>query len=134
MNLFDATIIDCVAHGRFNYLRVDANGVPFHVVTLELEPAFAIGARVELMIKESEIGLVRHLTCGETSIDNLLPCQVVGISNGALFCDVQLQATCGPFHAVVLRSAVDRMALRAGDALIALIKAADISLMRVVHD
>ena len=100
--------------------------------TLPETPATAeylvVGSDVTLLFKETEIALAKNLT-GLISLRNRIPVSVTGIERGDILSAVKLEYAGMHLVSVITTRAIDRLEIKVGDDLEALIKANEIALM-----
>ncbi|TDR73052.1 TOBE domain-containing protein [Paludibacterium purpuratum] len=92
-------------------------------------PDWQPGAHVTLAFREIDVALAYALS-GQLSIRNLLPCTVDKITHGELLSRVGLTFDGHPLQAVITRGSAERLALKPGVAVLALIKANDMQLLQ----
>lgn len=91
-------------------------------------PDWPRGRPVELMFKETDVAIGKDLS-GLLSLRNRLPCSVVALETGALLTRVGLCFDGWTLEAVITTRSARRLDLRAGDAVEALIKASEMTLL-----
>lgn len=87
-----------------------------------------VGSDVTLLFKETEIALAKNLT-GLISLRNRIPVSVTGIERGDILSAVKLEYAGMHLVSVITTRAIDRLEIKVGDDLEALIKANEIALM-----
>lgn len=98
------------------------------LVSLEEEPLLQVGQRVDLCFKETELGLAKNLQ-GSISLRNRLPVRVEEIRRGVVLSEIRLDYCGQLLRSVITSRSVDRLALRPGDWLEALIKANEVAIL-----
>ncbi|MET8828640.1 TOBE domain-containing protein [Streptomyces sp. NPDC004610] len=87
----------------------------------------ASGSGVRALVKSTEVALATGPVQG-LSIRNQLPGTVREIAEGAAMASVKVEVPGGELTAAVTRDAVEDLGLRSGSAVVALIKATEVSL------
>jgi molybdate transport system regulatory protein len=106
MNIFSATLLETPA--TVDYL--------------------VVGSDVTLLFKETEIALAKNLR-GLISLRNRIPVRVTAIERGDILGAVSLDYDGLQLVSVITSRAIDRLEIKVGDDLEALIKANEIALM-----
>lgn len=129
-------IIRAIAHNdTLSLVDVEAVGLVFSATLLETPMTagyLRIGTKVTLLFKETEVSLARDLT-GEISIRNRFGVTVTAIEPGAILSAVRLDCAGLALTSVITTRAVQRLNIRAGDRLEALVKANEMALMEGHH-
>ena len=109
-----------------------AVGLNVFSATLLETPATAdylvLGSYVTLLFKETEIALAKSLS-GLISLRNRIPVSVTAIERGDILSAVKLDYAGMQLVSVITTRAIDRLEIKVGDDLEALIKANEIALM-----
>ena len=109
-----------------------AVGRDIFTATLLETPATAdyllVGSEVTLLFKETEIALAKNLS-GMISLRNRIPIIVQNIERGDILSAVTLDYEGKRLVSVITSRAIDRLEIKLGDQLEALIKANEIALM-----
>ena len=100
------------------------------MMSLELGDAMCEGAQVLLHIKPTAVAVGKGDT-GKLSIINRIDAVVAAVEKGKLLCRLDLACLGTTLEAIVTTEAAEAMQLRQGDAVTALVKAADIAIERV---
>lgn len=93
-------------------------------------PYLQVGNLVAVLFKETEVSLAKNLS-GTISLRNRVRGTVRQIWRGDILCEVVLDYQGKTLTSVITMRAVQRLALEPGDAVEALIKANEVSLMEV---
>ncbi len=91
-------------------------------------PYLAAGREVRVLFKDTEVSLAKNLS-GLLSLRNRLQARVKHIRRGAILSEVVLDYQGQGVTSIVTTRSVDRLGLRDGDEVEALIKANEVSLM-----
>ncbi len=130
MNRLHGTITAIQHAGAINRVVADCSGVPFTCVTLDLAANFHEGGAVDIIFKETEVALARSREM-LISISNVLECLVESVEEGVLLSQVTLSFEGNRFASIITTDSLKRLEIRAGEKVMALIKANEVSLERV---
>ena len=101
------------------------------MMALELDREIAVGTKVVLGVKATSIVLAKGLS-GEVSSSNRLEVYADKITTGALLCSVRFTFAGVSLESVITRASAERMSLKEGDAITALVKSSDLSILEVL--
>jgi len=101
------------------------------MMALGLNLPLRVGTHVILGFKASHVSLAKELT-GSFSISNRIQAVIETVETGALLCSVRLRVGPTFIESIITRESADRMELKAGDAVTALVKASDVSVVEIV--
>ena len=131
MNRLKGQIVAIDSNSHMSLVDVAVSLNVFSATLLET-PATAefldVGSDVTLLFKETEIALAKNLT-GLISLRNRIPVSVTGIERGDILSAVKLEYAGMHLVSVITTRAIDRLEIKVGDDLEALIKANEIALM-----
>jgi molybdopterin-binding protein len=130
MNKIPATVTAIESTENITVVSFESYGQPMRMMALELDKALSVGANVILGARASNIALAKGLE-GIISISNRLDVTVESINNGALLCSVKLRFGEALLECVITRESSQRMELKAGDRVTALIKASELSVLEM---
>ena len=130
MNRIEATVTAIEQHDNISIVSFEAEGRPMRMMALDLTLPVEVGSRVILGFKASHVALGRRLS-GEISLSNRLDAVIESVETGALLGSVMLRVGPALIESIITRESAERMHLKAGDAITALIKASDLSVMEV---
>lgn len=131
MNRLRGHIASVLSNGHLSLVDVAVGADTFTATLLETpetSPYLVPGTEVELLFKETEVSLAKNLT-GLISLRNRFPAVVTAIARGEIMSEVALDYQGHPLSSVVTTRAVERLGLVVGDAVEALVKANEMSLM-----
>lgn len=131
MNRLKGQIVAIDSNSYMSLVDV-AVGLNIFSATLLETPATAnylvVGSSVTLLFKETEIALAKNLS-GLISLRNRIPVSVAAIERGDILGAVTLDYDGMQLVSVITTRAIDRLEIKVGDDLEALIKANEIALM-----
>ncbi|MDI1310420.1 MAG: TOBE domain-containing protein [Methylotenera sp.] len=131
MNSLKGQIVAIDSNNHMSLVDV-AVGQDVFTATLLETPATAdylqVGSEVTLLFKETEIALAKNLS-GMISLRNRIPVVVKNVVRGDILSAVTLDYAGKRLVSVITSRAIDRLEIKPGDPLEALIKANEIALM-----
>lgn len=131
MNQLRGCITHLESNGFVSLVDVAVGDDTFTAILLESPasaPYLAVGREVQVLFKETEVSLAKNLS-GQLSLHNRLHGKVQHIKHGAILSEVALDYAGQTVTSIITSRAVERLNLQAGDAVEALIKANEVSLM-----
>ncbi len=130
MNKIRAVVTDIEGNVQLHRITLDAGGERFVVITLELADEYSVGADVHITFKSTHVALAKEMS-GEVSISNRIAATVVALSRNRILTEVFLESRAGAFCCLTTTAAAERLDLKEGDAVTALMKASDLYLSRI---
>ncbi len=131
MSYLIATVKQIENCENLHIVTFDYLGQTLRMMSLDLTDAIAIGTKVKLTIKPSHIALAKNFE-GEISCSNQLQTTIVSIANGELLSAIKLDFWGTILESIITLSSSQRMDLRVGQRMVALIKASEISIVEVL--
>jgi len=128
MNQIDAVVTHIQSSDNINVVSFEAAGQPMRMMALELDRSLKAGTRVRLGVKASNIALGKA-PLGTISISNQLKATIARIDNGELLSSVKFSLGEALLESIITRDSLDRMNLQAGEAVVALIKSSELSIL-----
>lgn len=115
-------------------VKFDLDGLVLTMMSLELPPKISVGKKVKLSIKPTHVAIAKNLS-GELSYSNQLKVHVVSINQGRLLSSISLKIKDDVFlESIITKSSLERLNLKEGDSVTALIKASELSIAQVYDD
>ncbi|OHD95599.1 MAG: hypothetical protein A2019_04695 [Sulfurimonas sp. GWF2_37_8] len=130
MNEIRAKITDIQSSDNLSVLSLDANGQTMRLMALGLSFPLSHDLEILLGVKSSNISLATSIQ-GELSISNQLPCIIESLEIGTLLCSVKLRFGETLLRSVITKASALQMGLHEQQNLIALIKASDLSIIKI---
>lgn len=133
MNRLHGTIIAIESNQHLSLVDVLAGSDTYTAMLLETPhnaPYLKVNQAVAILFKETEVSLAKNLS-GQISLRNRIPCIVREIRRGDILCEIQLERNGQILTSIITTRAVNRLALQSGDAVEALVKANEVSLLEV---
>ena len=132
MNRIEATVTEIERHDNISIVSFDADGQPMRMMALGLSLPVKNGTRVILGAKASHVALSKYLI-GDISISNRLEARIESVETGTLLCSVMLRVGRTVMESIITRESAEKLELRAGDEVTALIKASDLSIVGIAE-
>ena len=131
MNQVTATITSIERVESITIVTFEAASQPMKMMALELNDALSIGREVILSAKATNIALAKE-KIENISISNQLEATISAVEMGTLLCSVCFSFGGVSWESVITRDSAQRMGLKPGDSVIALIKSSDLSMAEVL--
>jgi len=131
MNHIPATITGIDGHEGITIVDFVAAQQPMRMMALEIDPALGVGTKVTLGIKASNIALGK-VPLETISISNQLNVIIEEIEKGRLLSSVTFRLGDTILESIITRDSLDRMKLQAGDAVVALVKSSELSILEKI--
>lgn len=136
MNRLRGRISHVESNGFVSLVDVVVGQDSFAAILLEnpaSAPYLAVGCEVNVLFKETEVSLAKNLT-GLISLRNRMAATVRSVRRGAVLSEVELDYQHTVVKSIVTTRSIERMAIAPGDAVEALVKANEVTLMEVEHE
>jgi molybdopterin-binding protein len=131
MNKIAAIITDIQSIDTVNIVSFDVAGQLMQMMALELDERLAVGSKVIVGAKATNIVLAKERV--ETiSISNQLEVTIEGINMGALLCSVRFDFAGELWESIITRESTLAMELDLGDKIVALIKSSELSIVEIL--
>src|SRR5574344_1984218 len=116
-----------------NIVEFDFNNITLKMMSLELNKDITIGKKVELVVKPTNIIISKNFI-EDISLSNQTLAKIVAIENGELLSSISLEIGDTTFESIITKESSKRLDLQEGNIVNILIKASDLSILRVLHD
>ncbi len=133
MNQIDATLSDIQSINNLAVVTFKIKEQKMRMMSLGLNSSIPIGSKVTLGVKASSIALAKDLH-GMISLSNQLKCIVKSVKNGVLLSSIKLSVDNLIIESIITLESSKRMNLKSGDNVTALIKASELSILKVEKD
>ncbi|NOX15403.1 MAG: transporter [Epsilonproteobacteria bacterium] len=130
MNKIEATVKKIQANGAVHIVSFTAKNEEFTMMALELPKNVKINKKVILGIKPSFV-LIAKNKIKEISLTNQIFAKIIYLDIGKLLVTVKLESDIGTFESLITRKAYDMMGLSKGEDAVVMIKASEISIVKV---
>ncbi|NKQ41393.1 MAG: transporter [Sulfurovum sp.] len=135
MNQFNAVVTEIRSEGNLNIVKFDFAGISLSMISLELGDNISMGSELVLAIKPSHITFAVDRGAGfDTMLSciNLVPAFITEVRNGLLLSSILLSIGDFVFEAIITLEASQKMKLRAGDRVVVMLKASELSIVEVL--
>ncbi len=131
MNKIDATLTVIEHSQGISVVSFGSSNQHLKMMSLDLDESMKVGVKVRLGVKASSISIAKNLR-GELSIANQLKSTVVSVNNGTLLSSVKLRFGDFILESIITSESSKRLDLQENDAVIALIKSSDLSILELL--
>lgn len=133
MNSFKASITKIEKVDSLNYIELNYRGKALSMVSLELDSDLKVGVSVEIVFNPSHVSIGKNLR-GDLSCSNRLNGIIENIDNGKILSSLQIRVEESELiESIITRTSSDRVNLKVGERIEALIKATEISISEIVN-
>ena len=133
MSMINASITEIQSVDSLNIVSFDFSGTPLKMMSLDLNEEMQVGREVTLNVKPFHITIVKDFY-GDISYSNRLDAVVKSCENGELLSSVKLLVNGVIFESIITKELALEMELKAGDNVLVMIKANDLSIQEVIND
>lgn len=116
-----------------NIVEFDFNNITLKMMSLELNKDITIGKKVELVVKPTNIIISKNFI-EDISLSNQTLAKIVDINCGELLCSITLELRNTIFESIITKDSFIRLNLKIDDKVYILIKASDLSILKVLND
>jgi len=131
MNQIKARITAIKRSGEVSIVTFYVAEQVMRMMSLALAPEIEVGMHVTLGVKATSIMLAKGLQ-GEVSTSNQLQVHVDRMEWGELLCSVRFLFDGVLLESVITRASAEKMSLKEGDAVVALIKSSELSILELL--
>lgn len=128
-----AKIENILSNGILNIVTFDFHQIKLKMLSLELSENVQIDKKVILNIKPTAVTIskdfVKNITCF-----NQIPVCIDSIETQPLLSSVDLKINDAILESIITTQSAEKLNLKKGDELVALIKESDISILKVLDD
>lgn len=128
-----ARVKDIKTIDSLNIVEFDFNNITLKMMSLELNKDLKIGSKVELLVKPTNVAISKKYI-EDISLSNQTLAKIVDIENGELLSSISLQINDTFIESIITKSSSIKLDLKKDDIVNILIKASDLSILRVLHD
>ncbi len=132
MNILTGIITQIQQSGAILLVDVDVDGQNFSALLIEsaTRPDWLQKSNViDLVFKETEVSLAKNLS-GLISLRNRMQCKVIQVDRGELLSKITMQFQKHIITSAITTRSVDSLQIGVGDAIEAMVKSNEISLMK----
>lgn len=116
-----------------NIVEFQFNSVIFKMVSLELNKDIVVGKSVELLVKPTNV-IISKKFIEDISISNQISAKIVEINNGEILSNILLKIENNYLESIITTKCATKLNIKKDDIVNILIKASDLSILRVIND
>ncbi len=131
MNYIKAEISAIDSIGTINLVHFKVQTEVMKMISLELDQSLKVGTHVHLGAKATNIAIAKTFS-GELSISNQLSSVITSLQMGELLCSVKFDFLGTSLESIITKDSAMKMNLKEGDAITALIKSSELSIVEVL--
>mgnify|MGYP003517488655 FL=1 len=128
-----ARVKDIKTIDSLNIVEFDFNNITLKMMSLELHKEVKLESKVKLLVKPSNVIISKNYI-EDISLSNQALAKIVAIENGELLSSISLKIGDTTFESIITKESSQRLDLQEGNIVNILIKASDLSILRVLHD
>ncbi|MGH2279227.1 TOBE domain-containing protein [Aliarcobacter sp. ERUVET-7] len=128
-----ARVKDIKTIDSLNIVEFDFNNITLKMMSLELHKEVKLESKVKLLVKPSNVIISKNYI-EDISLSNQTLAKIVAIENGELLSSISLKIGDTIFESIITKESSKRLDLQEGNIVNILIKASDLSILRVLHD
>ena len=128
-----ARVKDIKTIDSLNIVEFDFNNITLKMMSLELHKEVKLESKVKLLVKPSNVIISKNYI-EDISLSNQALAKIVAIENGELLSSISLKIGDTTFESIITKESSKRLDLQEGNIVNILIKASDVSILRVLHD
>ena len=128
-----ARVKDIKTIDSLNIVEFDFNNITLKMMSLELHKEVKLESKVKLLVKPSNVIISKNYI-EDISLSNQTLGKIVAIENGELLSSISLEIGDTTFESIITKESSKRLDLQEGNIVNILIKASDLSILRVLHD
>ncbi|WP_066403156.1 TOBE domain-containing protein [Aliarcobacter cryaerophilus] len=128
-----ARVKDIKTIDSLNIVEFDFNNITLKMMSLELHKEVKLESKVKLLVKPSNVIISKNYI-EDISLSNQTLAKIVAIENGELLSSISLKIGDTTFESIITKESSKRLHLQEGNIVNVLIKASDLSILRVLHD
>ena len=128
-----ARVKDIKTIDSLNIVEFDFNNITLKMMSLELHKEVKLESKVKLLVKPSNVITSKNYI-EDISLSNQTLAKIVAIENGELLSSISLEIGDTTFESIITKESSKRLHLQEGNIVNILIKASDLSILRVLHD
>lgn len=118
---------------NLNIVEFDFNDTILKMMSLELNKDIVVGTKVELSAKPTNV-IISKKPIENISLSNQTLAKIVDINDGELLSSITLNTNDCYLESIITKDSFLRLNLQKNDYVNILIKASDLSILRVLHD
>ena len=128
-----ARVKDIKTIDSLNIVEFDFNNITLKMMSLELHKEVKLESKVKLLVKPSNVIISKNYI-EDISLSNQTLAKIVAIENGELLSSISLKIGDTTFESIITKESSKRLHLQEGNIVNILIKASDLSILRLIND
>ena len=128
-----ARVKDIKTIDSLNIVEFDFNNITLKMMSLELHKEVKLESKVKLLVKPSNVIISKNYI-EDISLSNQTLAKIVAIENGELLSSISLEIGDTTFESIITKESSKRLDLQEGNIVNILIKASDLSILKVLND
>ena len=128
-----ARVKDIKTIDSLNIVEFDFNNITLKMMSLELHKEVKLESKVKLLVKPSNVIISKNYI-EDISLSNQTLAKIVDINCGELLCSITLELNNTIFESIITKDSFIRLNLKIDDKVYILIKASDLSILKVLND
>ena len=128
-----ARVKDIKTIDSLNIVEFDFNNITLKMMSLELHKEVKLESKVKLLVKPSNVIISKNYI-EDISLSNQTLAKIVAIENGELLSSISLKIGDTTCESIITKESAKKINLQEGNIVNILIKASDLSILRVLHD
>lgn len=128
-----ARVKDIKTIDSLNIVEFDFNNITLKMMSLELHKEVKLESKVKLLVKPSNVIISKNYI-EDISLSNQTLAKIVAIENGELLSSISLKIGDTTFESIITKESSKRLHLQEGNIVNILIKASDLSILKVLND
>ena len=128
-----ARVKDIKTIDSLNIVEFDFNNITLKMMSLELHKEVKLESKVKLLVKPSNVIISKNYI-EDISLSNQTLAKIVAIENGELLSSISLKIGDTTFESIITKDSFIRLNLKIDDKVYILIKASDLSILKVLND
>ena len=130
---FFAKVKEIKTIDSLNIVEFDFNNITLKMMSLELNKDITIGKKVELVVKPTNV-IISKSYIEDISLSNQILAKIVSFEDGKLLSSLSLKAFDTFFESIITKTSKVKLDLKENDEVNILIKASDLSILRILND
>ncbi|QKF72239.1 molybdenum-pterin binding domain-containing protein [Aliarcobacter faecis] len=128
-----ARVKDIQTLDSLNIVKFEFNNMIFKMMSLDLNSDVKVGKYVELLVKPTNI-IISKKFIDDISLSNQALAKITDIRNGELLSSISLQIADTNLESIITKESSIKLDLKKDNEVNILIKASDLSILRVLND
>ncbi len=130
MSLLKAKVINIEASDNVHIIEFDFYGTTLSMMGLELCDGLVDGSQVDLQIKATYVAIGKKID-KDISYSNQIESKIINITESKLLTSIELETNNTIIESIITKKSSQRMGLKVGNKVVALIKASELSIAKV---